>query len=142
MKNSILILILIIISQLNINAQDWRGTHATVNEVPIEKLIEDREYVQIVGTSKFLSNQVKIQIDFGQVNKFWEFKDTSLLGIDGRPITLNGMVDALNFMHSYGYEYMDAYTLSIGNQSVYHYMLKRKSNWREILRENDNLSEE
>lgn len=39
----------------------------TVNDVPIKDI--DVEYVQIVGTSKLLSNKVTIEIDFGQENK-------------------------------------------------------------------------
>lgn len=38
-----------------------------VNDKPISEI--DVEYIQIVGTSKMLSNKVRIHIDFGQLNK-------------------------------------------------------------------------
>jgi hypothetical protein len=103
----------------------YLSAHAqSVNDVPLKDI--DVEYVQIVGTSKLLSNKVMIEIDFGQHNKIFQTKDTVLKDKDGRPMVLNSMVDALNFMVENGYEFVQAYAFAAGNQSVYHYLLKRK----------------
>ncbi|MFT7033093.1 MAG: hypothetical protein ACJA2S_001594 [Cyclobacteriaceae bacterium] len=48
----------------------------TVNDIPIKDI--DVDYIQIVGTSKLLSNKVTIEIDFGQENKLWSVKDTQV----------------------------------------------------------------
>lgn len=96
----------------------------TVNDIPINEI--DVDYVQIVGTSKLLSTKVTIQIDFGQENKVFSAKDTQVKDKDGKLLTFNSMIDALNFMSKNGYEFVDAYTLTIGNQNVYHYLLKKK----------------
>ena len=48
----------------------------TVNDIPIQDI--DVEYIQIVGTSKFMSNKVTIEIDFGQENSYWHNKDTQV----------------------------------------------------------------
>ncbi|WP_460923106.1 hypothetical protein [Pontibacter brevis] len=95
----------------------------TVNDVPIKDV--DVEYIQIVGTSKILSNKVTIEIDFGQENKFWSAKDTQVKDENGKLVVFNSMIDALNFMSKNGYEFVDAYAITVGNQNVYHYMMKK-----------------
>jgi hypothetical protein len=96
----------------------------TVNGIPIAEI--ETEYALIVGISKFLSTKVNIEIEFGQHNKAWNNKDTQLIGEDGKPLTLNSMVDALNFMSQYNYEFLQAYAITVGNQNVYHYLMKKK----------------
>lgn len=62
----------------------------TVNDIPIKDI--DVEYVQIVGTSKLLSNKVTIEIDFGQENKlFSSDKDTRIKDINGKNLIFNSM---------------------------------------------------
>lgn len=96
----------------------------TVNDVPIKDI--DVNYIQIVGTSKLFSNKVTVEIDFGQENKFWTAKDTQIKDKDGKLLVFNSMIDALNFFSKNGYEFIDAYAITIGKQNVYHYMLKKK----------------
>ncbi|GAB2632677.1 hypothetical protein [Belliella aquatica] len=103
----------------NLNAQ-------TVNDIPINEI--DVEYIQIVGTSKLLSNKVTIQIDFGQENKYWSNKDTQVKDESGKLLVFNSMIDSLNFLSENGYEFVNAYAITLGNQNVYHYILKRKDN--------------
>ncbi len=96
----------------------------TVNDVPISEI--DVEYVRIVGTGKLLSTKVTIQIDFGQRNKIFKTKDTQVKDENGKLTSFNSMIDALNFMSKNGYDFVTAYTLTIGNQNVYHYLLKKR----------------
>lgn len=107
MKKTILILFAIILSS-NLFAQ------------------EQPEYVfsQIVGTSKFLSRKITIEIDFGQKMKF--FADNRLKDEKtGRPKVFNSMIDALNYMGSKGWEFAQAYVINTENQNVYHYLMKK-----------------
>ena len=96
----------------------------TVNNIPIKDI--DVEYIQIVGTSKFLSSKVSIEIDFGQSNSYWTNKDTQVKDENGKKTTFNSMIDALNFMSKNGYEFKTAYAFSVGNQNVYHYLLSKE----------------
>lgn len=96
----------------------------TVNDIPISEI--DVEYIQIIGTSKLLSNKVTIQIDFGQENKYWSNKDTQVKDENGKLVVFNSMIDSLNFLSENGYEFVNAYAITIGNQNVYHYMLRKK----------------
>ncbi len=117
MKRLIIILLSFMLGNSFLNAQ-------TVNSVPIKDI--DVEYVQIVGTSKLLSNKVSIEIDFGQQNKVFSSRDTQVRDENGARVEFNSMIDALNFMSKNGYEYKDAYALTIGNQNVYHYLLQKR----------------
>jgi len=94
----------------------------TVNDVPLNEI--EVEYIQIVGTSKLFNNQVTIQIDFGQENKVFS-DNTRIKDENGKPVSFNSMIDALNFMSHNGYDFVEAYALTIGNQNVYHYLLRK-----------------
>ncbi|MFY9352844.1 MAG: hypothetical protein WBI52_07555 [Bacteroidales bacterium] len=81
-------------------------------------------YAEIVGTAKFMSTKIIIQIDFGQ--KMNAFADNRLKDPKtGKPIVFNSMIDALNFMGKQGWEFVQAYTITEGNNGVYHYILKK-----------------
>jgi hypothetical protein len=108
----------ILVCSLTIKAQ-------TVNDIPLKDI--DVEYVRIVGTSKLLTTKLTIEIDFGQRTKFFSSgKETIVKDIDGKAMDFNSMIDALNFMSSNGFEFVTAYALTIGNQNVYHYLLRNK----------------
>lgn len=105
---------------LNLKAQ-------TVNDIPIKDI--DVEYVQIVGTSKLLSNKLSIEIDFGQRTKFFSSgKETIVKDEEGKALIFNSMIDALNFMSKNGFEFVNAYTITVSNQNVYHYLLRNRKN--------------
>ena len=117
MKNLITLLLTLFITFTFANAQ-------TINDVPLSEI--DVEYIQIVGTGKFFSNKVKIDIDFGQHDSMWSNKDTRIKDKNGNNLVLNSMIDALNFMTANGYEYVNSYAITIGNQNVYHYLLSKR----------------
>lgn len=117
MKYFILFFLFFGLSGLSVNAQ-------TVNGIALSEI--DAKYVRIVGTSKFLSTKVNVGIEFGQQNKAWNNKDTQIMGEDGKPMTLNSMIDAMNFLDGYGYEFLQAYAITVGQQNVYHYLMKKK----------------
>lgn len=102
----------------------------TINGIPLDSL--NTKFCQIVGTGKLFSNDLTIQLDFGQKNRYWSVKDTKVLDKDGKSVVLHSMIDALNFMESFGYEFNFAYVITTptalgGVQNVYHYLLKKKN---------------
>ncbi len=96
----------------------------TVNGIPLKDI--NTEYIEIVGTGKLLSTKLTIEIDFGQVDKLFETNDTQLKDSAGKRIVFNSMIDALNFMSNNGYEFVQAYALTISNQNIYYYLMRRK----------------
>lgn len=95
----------------------------TVNEIPIKDI--NVEYIQIVGTTQLLSNKVTIELDFGQENKFFSTKSHQIKDEFGKSVKFNSMIDALNFLSKNGYDFIQAYAFAVGNQNVYHYLLRK-----------------
>ena len=95
------------------------------------KLVSDltEEYVMIHGTGKLFSNKVMISIDYGQEIKAFGKNKMTIIDKNGKALTLNSMVDAVNFMHDCGYMYIDAYVITSGEgmyaSNVYHYTFKK-----------------
>lgn len=79
-------------------------------------------YCLIVGQAKLFSTDITVYIDYGQERDFW--KRHKLEDEAGNARTFNSMVDALNFMSSKGWHFVDAYSITIGQQNVYHWLLK------------------
>ena len=85
------------------------------------------EYCLVLATAKFLSQKVTINIDFGQEITIWTmYKDKTVFDeFTGKMKSFNSIVDALNWMNSKGWEFLNAYVITVGNQNVYHYLMKR-----------------
>lgn len=95
-------------------------------------------YCQLVGKGKFMSNKVTVIVDFGQINRLWS--DQRLRDENGKVITFNSMVDAMNWMGVRGWEFVQAYVITVGSQNVYHWLLK-KSTQKITLEEKQSLFE-
>ncbi len=83
------------------------------------------KYCLIEGTEKAFSKKVKIEVDFGQEQKFFQkayLRDPKT----GKPRVFNSMVDALNYFGGHGWEFVQAYTMISGGQYIYHYLMKKK----------------
>jgi|1048.fasta_scaffold34133_1 hypothetical protein len=88
-------------------------------------LVSKYVYCEIVGTQKLFSTKITVSVDFGQEKDYF-YRDSRLRDEQtGKVHTFNSMVDALNFMGSSGWEFVQAYTVTIGQQNVYHYLLKK-----------------
>ena len=84
------------------------------------------KYCEIVGTGKFMSFKVNIQIDYGQVFNMKETKSRILVDENGKQLVFNSMVDAMNVMGSYGWEFVQAYAVGDAKDGyVYHWLLKK-----------------
>jgi hypothetical protein len=102
----------------------YNGFSQTVNGVPIKDI--DAEYVQIMGTPVLLKNKLRILIDFGQYSKSLSTKEQVIIDSDGKRMQFNSMIEALNFMNANGYEFLQAYGVSINNNETEHYYLLRR----------------
>jgi len=99
----------------------------TVNGQPISEI--ENEYIQIIGTERFLSNKMKIDIDFGQRDKVFKVGDTRVEDAEGKLVTFNSMMQALNFMYDHGYEFVQAMHITEGEDienTKIHYILRKK----------------
>ena len=84
----------------------------------------DVQYVELVFLQKSLSFlKLKCYVDSGQKFKFG--KPTLVELYDGRVINFNSTIEGLNYFISNGWEFVDAYPISYGKTSVYHFLLRR-----------------
>lgn len=98
----------------------------TINGVAIKDL--NVQYLQIVGTSKFMSSKLNIRIDIGQKIKLMS-SNSDTAGIkdaNGEVLIFNSIIDALNFMSANGYEFVTSNILVEGEQNVYYYLMKKR----------------
>lgn len=95
----------------------------TINDVPMDSI--DSEHLLIMGTKKFLSTKVMVTLDFGQETKLMSTKKQIVKDENGKAMTFNSMIDALNFFTKYGYEFVNAYAVTVGNSNVYHWLLRK-----------------
>lgn len=81
-------------------------------------------YCEIVGTGKPFSNKVTVSIDYGQHQSFFS-NDNRLADDTGKAISFNSMIDALNYMGTLGWEFVDAYVIGANGQYTYHWLLTK-----------------
>ncbi|MEO6149588.1 MAG: hypothetical protein ABIN95_07520 [Mucilaginibacter sp.] len=67
------------------------------------------QYCMVIATPKFFSSKVTIEVDYGQPTKF--FSDQRLKDESGKVMSFNTTIDALNYMGSQGWLFVNAYTL-------------------------------
>ena len=80
-------------------------------------------YAELLGTHKILSTKVNVSVDYGQSRKW--FSNNFITDSEGKIESFNSMVDAMNYMGERDWEFVQAYVVTVGNQNVYHWLLKR-----------------
>jgi hypothetical protein len=83
----------------------------------------NRIYCEIVGTLKFMSSKIVVDVDFGQQRAM--ASNNKLVGEDGKPIQFESMVDAMNHMGEMGWRFEQAYVVTMGQVNVYHWLLSK-----------------
>lgn len=117
MKNIILTALVFTITGLTTNLYGQVNSDSTI----VSKFV----YCELVGIQKFLSTKVTVSVDYGEERGF--FQDTRMRDEQtGKVQSFNSMVDALNYMGNNGWEFEQAYVVTMGQQNVYHWLLKKK----------------
>lgn len=83
-------------------------------------------YAELLGESNLMRTKVTISIDFGQEISFWQqHAQKQLVDAQGREMKFNSMVDAMNYMGTLGWEFEQAYVVTVGQQNVYHWLMSK-----------------
>ena len=96
----------------------------TVNGISLDKI--DATYIDIVEYRKFVSNKVNILLDYGQRSHILYNEEQFVKDENGKDMEFNSIIDALNFLSTYGFEYIDSYVTVSKESSTCHFLLKRK----------------
>lgn len=110
MKKAIFSMVIMVLLSLNVIAQEAQ---------PKENL--HRVYCELLGTTKFLSQKCNVSVDFGQN----PYENSRLVDENGKSITFNSMVDAMNYMGELGWKFEQAYVVTVSSQNVYHWLLSK-----------------
>lgn len=95
----------------------------SVNGIPLSEL--DVNYLRIWGRTNFLGNKMVVRFEFGQRSKFIGSKNQNITDSEGRRITFNTMIDAVNFISAYGYRLVQTFNTINGRTVYYHYILEK-----------------
>lgn len=82
------------------------------------------QYCQVIATPRLLSNKVTIDIDFGDEKSFW--RDTRLKTEGGKLKKFNTIIDAMNYMGSEGWIFINAYPVRMADTEIYHFAFKKQ----------------
>lgn len=102
------------------------GSAQKVNGIPLAEI--DAEYVEMTAVKLPFKSEIVINLDFGQkVNMFsFDKKDyPTLRDNNDKLVKFNSIVDVLNFLSGYGYEFVNAFAVTEGSSNVYHYLLRK-----------------
>lgn len=129
-----LLLLITIFISLHGHSQDKKSKEERQSELDKKKAYakyEPRDSIDypvkhclLMATGKMFSNKVDITIDYGQDSTF--FEDTKIRDKNGKVINFNSVMDALNYMSSIGWKFIDAYAITVSGQNVYHYLMESK----------------
>ena len=81
-------------------------------------------YAELLGTKKPFSSKVVVEIDYGQSSNI--FQNDAIVDENGKAISFNSMVDAMNYMGKLGWQFVQAIVITEGSQSVYHWIMRRE----------------
>lgn len=84
-------------------------------------------YCEIVGKEVgILKKKIEVEVDFGQEKGWLERAGGDpLKDANGKIIHFNSMIDALNHMAKDGWLFVNAYSISVKNQNIYHYVMRK-----------------
>ena len=89
----------------------------TVNGIPVSELQSNSEYIRIIERPVLLTKKIKIDIEYGQLEKS---KNTEVIDSTGFPMQFNSIIEVLNLMSKYGYKLIHS------NDTTSTYLMRRK----------------
>ena len=82
------------------------------------------QYCRLVAINKLFSNKVNIDVDFGEERKF--FTDNRMRDEEtGKLKKFNTVTDALNYLGSQGWVLVNAFPVTEGSSSTYHFYFRK-----------------
>ena len=111
--------LLITVVLLSVSLVSFAQPSAPIAQGPVRT----EEYCQLKTFQKF-NGKINISIDYGQQQKLIAlnlFRDAT-----GRAIEFNSVVDALNWLNTQGWEFVNAYAMVNDGDSCTYYVMRRR----------------
>lgn len=91
-------------------------------------LAQEKVYAEIVGNEHIGTTQITVEVVFGKNNQKFA---AHILDANGKKITFNTMVDAMNQLAKYGWELENTYVIVDGDYdrvaTEFHWIVSRKN---------------
>jgi len=81
------------------------------------------QYCQLIATPRLLSNEVTIDIDYGDEKSFWQ--DNRLRTEEEKIKKFNTIIDAMNYMGREGWIFINAYPVHMAQTEIFHFAFKK-----------------
>ena len=95
--------------------------------VAVAASAQNKVFCELVGIQGLFTKKVNVSVDFGQESKL--FANEQLVDEKGNIISFNSMVDAMNYMSKLGWEFEQAYIVTVGSDSssstFYHWIISK-----------------
>lgn len=85
----------------------------------------DVNYMRIYGRSNFMGTKMVVRFEFGQRIGF-DHNNKNIRDKNGKIIKFNTMIDAMNFISSYGYRLIQTYMTAQGRRTIYYHYIVEK----------------
>jgi hypothetical protein len=109
------------------NGENINVKETFINSDTVKYENQTEQYCQVIGTcSNIFCTKLVIQVDYGNFGSKLRERNGLVIGEDGKVEKFTSMIDALNYMNNEGWIFVNAYVITVNNQNVYHYVLKRK----------------
>lgn len=96
----------------------------TVDGIPIKDI--NSEYIQIYEYPILLTRKLQVLIDFGQSRRALSTAEQVIRDSSGKKMEFNSIIEALNFMDENGYEFVQAYAVSLVAKDIEQYFIMKK----------------
>jgi hypothetical protein len=96
------------------------------DSTPTPTVKQTEQYCMVMATARPFTTKVTVTLDYGQATKLFGMNDNVVKDEAGKITAFNSVVDALNYMNSQGWEFVNAYAITIAGQNVYHFLMRRR----------------
>ena len=127
-----LLLSFVLLFSVIATAQDAESNYSIIVVDTDIMQIEGLQYIELLGAAK-LNGDIIISLDYGQKTKLFGKAQTirdeskgSFQNGTAKNMTFNSMIDALNWFDARGWNYVNQYSVTIGNSNVYHILLEKE----------------
>jgi hypothetical protein len=127
-----LLLSFVLLFSVIATAQDAESNYSIIVVDTDIMQIEGLQYIELLGAAK-LNGDIIISVDYGQKTKLFGKAQTirdeskgSFQNGTAKNMTFNSTIDALNWFDARGWNYVNQYSVTIGNSNVYHILLEKE----------------
>ncbi|MBY5959337.1 DUF1343 domain-containing protein [Membranicola marinus] len=108
----------------------------TIDGKPIAEI--EGAYLEVVLSNQLFGGQVRVMVDYGQLNNPWIFKRSQVKDSNGQEVRFHSLVEVLNYFHQFDYKLVSSLE---SEETLARYVLYRDPNRNSILYPSHNVGD-